>query len=232
MYLPILSGASGNKSLRVTFSKFTDSINGGNVIGTKTGENTIGKTTMYAQEGSNKVNIYQTGDTYTSNVNLTGGTIYIATNLKNYYQSDKVTMNTYIPSFPELTKTATASTVYTITGAHKYFIGDITEYNADYWNTDRSEVVRGLATSNWATASTITVPYTFQINTKQQTVVVPSVYTSVAGKDVNNGDVTFNLVKTITFTNEKGYKSQYNVFVAPAYDGLTTESLINITIKK
>ena len=230
--LPIISDSGTKKYLRITFNGFTDSVNNGTVISAKTGDNSINRTVMYAQEGTNKVSIYQTGDTYTSNVSLTGGTIYIATNLKNYYKSDKITPNTYTPVFPNIEKTATASTVYTINGAHKYFIGGVVDYTNDFWNADKSDLIKTFEIQNWATAATITIPYTFKVGTKQQTVVVPANYTSVTGKDVNNGDVTFNLIKTISFTNSKGFKSQYNVFVAPAYDGLTTDSLINITIKK
>jgi hypothetical protein len=69
------------------------------------------------------------------------------------------------------------------------------------------------------------------MGTKQQTVVVPAKYTSVSGKDVNNGDVKFNLVKTFDFTNEQGYISSFKVFVAPATDGLGSDSKITITIK-
>jgi hypothetical protein len=230
--LPIISDSGTKKYLRITFNGFTDSVNNGTVISAKTGDNSINRTVMYAQEGTNKVSIYQTGDTYTSNVSLTGGTIYIATNLKNYYKSDKITPNTYTPVFPNIEKTATASTVYTINGAHKYFIGDVVDYTKDFWNTDKSDLIKTFEIQNWATAATITIPYTFKVGTKQQTVIVPVNYTSVIGKDAQGGDVAFNLIKTISFTNSKGFKSQYNVFVAPAYDGLTTDSLINITIKK
>ena len=229
--LPIISGETGNKSLRVSFTKFGSSINGG-AISVITGQSSITQTTMYVQEGQNSVHINQTGDTYSTNTNLTGGTLYISTNLKNYYKSDKFTPNTYVPTFPSRILTATASTTYNVTGAHKYYIGDIKDYSTDYWNTDKNSIVLGLEVQDWATGNTITVPYTFKVGTKQQTVVVPSTYTQVSGKDANSGSVDFSLVKTITLTNSKGYKSQYNVFVAPAYDGLNTESLINITIKK
>lgn len=229
--IPVASGETGNKTLRVTFNNFVSSITGGS-ISVKTGQTLIDKTTMYVQEGQNSVHIYQTGDTYSSNTNLTGGTFYISTNLKNYYKSDKLTPNIYVPIFPLISKTATASTTYSITGARKYYIGDIKDYSADYWNTDKNSVVLNLEIQDWATGNTITVPHTFKIGTKQQTVVVPAAYTNVSGKDANSGSVEFGLIKTITLTNSKGSKSQYNVFVAPAYDGLNTDSLINITIKK
>ena len=222
---------SSSKALKVTFTGFTNAVNNGTVIETKTGEGEIAAVTMYAMSGTNKVKVYQTGDTYTSSSAVTAGTIYAATNLKNYYKSDKVTPNTHTPSCPAVDKTASDTTEYIVTGAFKYFVGDVTDYAVDYWDTDRSSVVRGLATQNWATASTISVAHTFKVGTKQQTVVVPAKYTSVAGKDVNNGDVTFNLVKTFDFTNAQGYISSYKVFVAPAADGLGSDSKITITIK-
>ena len=220
-----------NDALKITFTKFVDSVNGGSVIATMSGNTSLPSVEMYAMEGTNKVVVSQTGDTYTSSSAVTAGTIYIATNLKNYYKSDKKTPNTYTPTFSVSDKTASDSTEYSVTGAHKYFIGDVKEYSIDYWDTDRSEVVRDLATSNWATASTITIAHTFTTGTKQQTVVVPAKYTTVSGKDVNNGDVKFNLVKTFDFTNAQGYISSFKVFVAPATDGLGADSKITITIK-
>ena len=227
---PILKSSS--KALKITFSNFADAVNNGSVIETKTADNEIEAVDMYVMSGTNKVTVSQTGDTYTSSSAVTAGTMYVATNLKNYYKSDKVTPNTYTPTAPSVDKTANDSTEYVLTGACKYFIGDITEHSDEYWNTDRSAVVRGLKTSGWATASTISdIEHTFKEGTKQQTVAVPANYTSVSGKDVNNGDVTFNLVKTFDFTNSKGYISSYNVFVAPALDGLGADSKIKITVK-
>ena len=220
-----------NDALKITFSKFTDKVNDGNVLETISGNTTLPAVDMYAMEGTNIVTVSQTGDTCTASSAVTAETIYIATNLKNYYKTDKVTLNTITPTFNSTDKTATDSTEYKVTGAHRYFIGDITDYSEDYWDTDRSSEVRGLATKNWATASTITVAHTFMTGTKQQTVVVPAKYTSVSGKDVNNGDVKFNLVKTFDFTNDQGYISSFKVFVAPATDGLGSDSKITITIK-
>ena len=223
--------SESKKTLRETFTGFRDAVTGGSVIPEKTGENTLEAVSMYAMEGSNSVTVYQTGDTYQASTTVTAGTLYIATNLKNYYKSDKRTPNTFTPTFSQTSQTATDSTTYSLTGAHKYFVGDITDYSATYWDDDRSSVVRGLSKQDWATASTITVEYTFKTGTKQQTVVVPAKYSGVSGKDVNNGDVTFNLVKTFDFTNAQGFVSSYKAFVAPAPDGLGADSKITITIK-
>ena len=223
--------SESKKTLRETFTGFRDAVTGGSVIPEKTGENTLDAVSMYAMEGNNSVTVYQTGDTYQTSTAVTAGTLYIATNLKNYYKSDKRTPNTFTPTFSQTSKTATDSTTYSVTGAHKYFVGDITDYSATYWDEDRSPVVRGLSKQDWATASTVTVEYTFKTGTRQQTVVVPAKYSSVSGKDVNNGDVTFNLMKTFDFTNAQGFVSSFKAFVAPAPDGLGADSKITITIK-
>ena len=69
--------------------------------------------------------------------------------------------------------------------------------------------------------------------TKQQTVAVPAEYTKVSGTDRLGGPVSFNLVaENVNFHNQQGYICKYNVFVAPAYDGLTTNSFINIKKSK
>ena len=227
------SRTAESKALRVTFSGFVDAPNGGSPVTEKTGDTIITATTLYASEGANSLTMYQTGDTYNASTSVTAGTIYIATNLKNYYKSDKSTPNTFVPSFPATSKQATSNRTISVTGANKYFIGDITEYSVDYWDSDRSNEVRGLSHQAWATASTIAnVSYTFKVGTKQQTVVVPARYNSVAGKDANNGDVTFNLVKTFDFTNAQGHIESYKAFVAPALDGLGVDSTISITIRQ
>ncbi len=218
-------------SLKITFTGFTTSVDGETVVETKTGNGSIAKVEMYAMDGTNKVVVAQTGDTYAASTAVTADTIYISTNLKNYYKSDKVTANTYDVTYPATSKTATDTTEYTVTGAHKYFIGDVVDSSYAYWDEDRSEAVQGFTTQDWATASTITKAHTFKVGTKQQTVVVPAKYTSVSGKDANQGDVTFNKVKTFDFTNKQGYVSSYSVFVAPSFDGLGVDSKITITIK-
>ena len=231
---------SSSKALKVTFTGFTNAVNSGTVIETKTGEGEIAAVTMYAMSGSNKVKVYQTGDTYTSSSAVTAGTIYAATNLKNYYKSDKVTPNTHTPSCPAVDKTASDTTEYTVTGAFKYFIGDITAVNpetgrmdaayaATYWDTDRSDLIQKFATTGWANTTTITSEHEYKKGTTMQVVAVPAKYQTVTAQDANKGGVTFNLVKTFDFTNAQGYISSYNVFVAPSYDGLGSDSKITFT---
>ena len=216
-------------SLKITFTKFVDA--SGEAMQTITGNSTLAKVEMYVMEGENKVVVSQTGDTYNSSSAVTADTIYVSTNLKNYYKSDKVTTNTFTVTAPVTSMTAYDSTEYKVTGAHKYYIGDVVDSSYTYWDEDRSSAVQGFATSGWANTTTITKEHTFKTGTKQQTVVVPSKFTTVSGKDVNNGDVTFNKVKTFDFTNKQGYVSSYSVFVAPSFDGLGADSKITITIK-
>ena len=216
-------------SLKITFTKFVDA--NGETMQTISGNSTLAKVEMYVMEGENKVVVSQTGDTYNSSSAVTADTIYVSTNLKNYYKSDKITTNTFTVTAPVTSMTAYDSTEYKVTGAHKYYIGDVIDSSYTYWDEDRSSAVQGFATSGWANTTTITKEHTFKTGTKQQTVVVPSKFTTVSGKDVNNGDVTFNKVKTFDFTNKQGYVSSYSVFVAPSFDGLGADSKITITIK-
>ena len=127
---------------------------------------------------------------------------------------------------------ATTQTMYQVTGASKYFVGGIGDYSKDYWTSNRSEEIRGLEQQGWAIGYEIDVPYTFKKGTKQQTVVVPSVYTKVSGRDRLSGPVDFHLIREMNFHNSQGYVSKYNVFVAPVVDGLSVDSFINITISK
>jgi hypothetical protein len=230
---------SSSKALKITFSNFVDAVNSGSAISTKTGEGEIAAVTMYAMSGTNKVTVYQSGDTYTSSSAVTAGTIYAATNLKNYYKSDK-TLNTHTPSCPAVDKTASDSTEYKVTGAFKYFIGDITAVNpetgrmdaayaATYWNTDRSELIRNFATTGWADTTKITAEHEYKQGTTLQAVAVPAKYTSITAQDANKGGVTFTKVATVDFTNAQGYISSYNIFVAPSYDGLGANSKITFT---
>lgn len=185
----------------------------------------------YVKKGYNSVTINYTGDTYTTETKDIN--VYVATSLKNYYMKDEITPNVYTVSYPSVEKTAMVQTKYTVTGANKYFIGGIEEYNKEYWNSNRSDEIRNLEVNGWAIDNTIVVPYTFKAGTKQQTVVVPSEYTKVTGRDMLNGPVSFNLVKqNMNFYNIHGHVSSYNVFVAPVYDGLSVDSYINITISK
>jgi hypothetical protein len=186
----------------------------------------------YVNKGYNSIKICQTGDTYATNTNIKGNNIYVATSLKKYQNSNGED-NVYNITFPESEMTATNQVVYQVTGASKYYIGGINEYANDYWNSNRSNEIINLEKSGWAIEDEIEVPYTFKVNTKQQTVAVPSEYTKVFGRDRLSGPVEFNLVKeSMNFYNSQGHVSKYNVFVAPVIDGLSVDSFITITMSK
>lgn len=193
---------------------------------------TIDTINAYVNKGYNSIKICQTGDTYAANTNIKGNNIYVATSLKKYQNSNGED-NIYNVTFPESEITATNQVVYQVTGASKYYIGGINEYSNDYWNSNRSNEIINLEKSGWAIEDEIEVPYTFKVNTKQQTVAVPSEYTKVFGRDRLSGPVEFNLVKgSMNFYNSQGHVSQYNVFVAPVIDGLSVDSFITIIMSK
>ena len=227
-------------TLQVLFTNLTSDIEGKtaleNIFKVKENEEDvigIEPITAYVNKGYNSVTICQTGDTYEVNTTVVGNKLYAATSLGNFYTNDEVTPNMYEVTFPKSEITATTQITYQVTGANKYFIGGISEYSNDYWNSNRSEEVRKLEQQGWAIDNIIEIPYTFKEGTKQQTVVVPFEYTKVFGRDRLSGPVEFKLVKeSMNFYNSQGYVSKYNVFVAPVVDGLSVESFINITISK
>lgn len=235
---PILTKTAS--TLQVLFTNLTSDIEGTtaleNIFKTKDAEEdiiTIEPIVAYVNKGYNSVTICQTGNTYAANTSVVGSKIYAATSLGNFYTNDEVTDNVYNVVFPETELTAMNQTIYQVTGSNKYFIGGISEYSKDYWNTNRSEEIRGLEEQGWASGNTIEIPYIFKEGTKQQTVAVPSEYTKVFGRDRLSGPVEFKLVNSdMNFYNSQGYVSKYNVFVAPVVDGLSVESFINITISK
>jgi hypothetical protein len=228
---------TGN-TLQVLFNNLVDNVENGsaltNVFMTEVqdGDNiSIEPITAYVNKGYNSITINYTGDSYTSVAKTTD--LYVATNLKNYYQKDEVTPNICKVLSGEIEKHAMIQTQYHITGASQYFIGGINDYSEDYWSSNRSTEIKQLEVQGWAIDNTISVPYTYKEGTKQQTVAVPSEYTKVSGRDMLNGPVTFHLVKeNMNFYNAQGYVSKYNIFVAPVYDGLSVDSFINITISK
>jgi hypothetical protein len=229
---------SSGSILQVLYTNLTEDIEG-----TKPLENiyvnkangdvmTIDTINAYVNKGYNSIKICQTGDTYAANTNIKGNNIYVATSLKKYQNSNGED-NIYNVTFPESEITATNQVVYQVTGASKYYIGGINEYSNDYWNSNRSNEIINLEKSGWAIEDEIEVPYTFKVNTKQQTVAVPSEYTKVFGRDRLSGPVEFNLVKeSMNFYNSQGHVSKYNVFVAPVIDGLSVDSFITITMSK
>ena len=141
---------ASNDALTATFTTFVDE--SGNTIAKISGNTSMGEVKMRVMDGTNKVVIAQTGDTYTASSAVTAGTIYVATNLKNYYKSDKKTPNTYTPSYVSEDKTATASTTYTVTGYRNTFYATTSK-------TDAADAtfIRTLTKSNKAIAAGDTI---------------------------------------------------------------------------
>lgn len=223
--------------IHVTFSNLVNDINGNTELEGifVSGGNSVNEVVGYVREGHNNIRISQTGNTYSSNSDVKGNSIFVASSLKNYTNSNGET-NIYEITFPSSAKTAMSQVDYQVTGAKKYYIGGINEYSKDYWaktKGNRSDVIRNLELQGWASDTSIEVSYEFKKGTKQQTVAIPVEYTKVNGTDRLGGPVNFNLVaENIDFYNQQGYVCKYNVYVAPAYDGLSTDSFINITIEK
>ena len=223
--------------IHVTFSNLVNDINGNTELEGifVSGGNSVNEVIGYVREGHNNIRISQTGNTYSSNSDVKGNSIFVASSLKNYTDSNGET-NIYEITFPSSAKTAMSQVDYQVTGAKKYYIGGINEYSKDYWTKtkgNRSDVIRNLELQGWASDTSIEVSYEFKKGTKQQTVAIPVEYTKVNGTDRLGGPVSFNLVaENIDFYNQQGYVCKYNVYVAPAYDGLSTDSFINITIEK
>ena len=110
------------KHMLETFNGFVDA--DGYDVANVENDNSLDEVVVYAQEGSNTVNVFETGSTYASEA-ATPKNFYIATNMKNYTKSKYDTSdNVYTsnPSFAE-TKTATGKTSATVTGAYKYYYG-------------------------------------------------------------------------------------------------------------
>ena len=110
------------KHMLETFDGFVDA--DGYDVANVENDNSLDEVVVYAQEGSNTVNVFETGSTYASEA-ATPKNFYIATNMKNYTKSKYDTSdNVYTsnPSFAE-TKTATGKTSATVTGAYKYYYG-------------------------------------------------------------------------------------------------------------
>lgn len=222
-------------TIQITFTNLSKDLNGTVPVDNIYVNNGIhvNETIAYVNEGYNSITLCQTGDTYESISTIAEKDIYVATSLKNY-TTENGDINVYELTFPATSATASNKITYHVTGAKKYYIGGINEYSKDYWTKGNpSDIIRNLELQNWVSGLTIETSYTFKEGTKQQTVAVPAEYTKVSGTDRLGGPVSFNLVaENVNFHNQQGYICKYNVFVAPAYDGLTTNSFINIMIEK
>lgn len=221
-------------TIQITFTNLSKNLEGTVLVDNiyvSDGSN-VNETIAYVKEGYNSITLCQTGDTYSSNTDI-DEKIYVATSLNNY-TTENGEDNIYELTYPTTSITATNKITYHVTGAKKYYIGGISEYSKDFWSKGNpSEIIRNLELQNWVSGSTIEDSYTFKEGTKQQIVAAPIEYNTVIGTDRIGGPVNFEKVaENINFYNQQGYVSKYNVFVAPAYDGLVANSFINILIEK
>ena len=205
---PTLSATSTN--LKETFTKFTDAQ--GNVLSAITGTDSLDAVIMYVNDGEIKVVVSQTGDTYVSSSAVTAGTIYVATNLKNYYKNDKKTPNTYVPAAAIQTKTATNSSTYTVTGYRNTFYGTTSDLS-----TCDASFVRSLTKSGKAIANGNTLSITTNASDNHMRMVIASPRTikSVKNKTATQ-DITQLLLNTHTTLEVPGDNSyspiSYNVY--------------------
>ena len=199
-----------NDALTATFTTFVDE--SGNTIAKISGNTSMGEVKMRVMDGTNKVVIAQTGDTYTASSAVTAGTIYVATNLKNYYKSDKKTPNTYTPSYASEDKTATASTTYTVTGYRNTFYGTTSK-------TDAADAtfIRTLTKSNKAIAAGNTISFDTNSTDGHLRMVIASPRTIKSVKNqTGTQDLTALLVGTKATVSVGGVDNfapiSYNVY--------------------
>ena len=201
---------ASNDALTATFTTFVDE--SGNTIAKISGNTSMGEVKMRVMDGTNKVVIAQTGDTYTASSAVTAGTIYVATNLKNYYKSDKKTPNTYTPSYASEDKTATASTTYTVTGYRNTFYGTTSK-------TDAADAtfIRTLTKSNKAIAAGDTISFDTNSSDGHLRMVIASPRTIKSVKNqTGTQDLTALLVGTKATVSVGGVDNfapiSYNVY--------------------
>ena len=199
-----------NDALTATFTTFVDE--SGNTIAKMSGNTSMEQVDMRVMDGTNKVVIAQTGDTYTSSSAVTAGTIYVATNLKNYYKADKKTPNTYEPKVTSEDKTATASTTYTVTGYRNTFYGTTSK-------TDAADAtfIRTLNKSNKAIAAGNTISLETKSSDGHLRMVIASPRTIKSVKNsTGTQDLTAILNGTKTVVNVGGVDNfapiSYNVY--------------------
>lgn len=201
---------SSNDALTATFTTFVDE--SGNTIAKISQNTSMPQVNMRVMDGTNKVVIAQTGDTYTSSSAVTAGTIYVATNLKNYYKDDKITPNTYEPKVTPEDKTATASTTYTVTGYRNTFYGTTSETD-----TADAAFIRTLTKSNKAIAAGNTISFETNSSDGHLRMVIASPRTIKTVKNqTGTQDLTALLVGTKQTVNVGGVDNfapiPYNVY--------------------
>ena len=199
-----------SSDMKEVFTKFTNK--DGEVLSTITGSDSLDAVEMYVAEGENKVVISQTGDTYASSTAVTAGTLYVATNLKNYYKTDKKTANTYTPTAKSQEKTASNSSTYTVTGYRNTFYG-----TTNSTATADADFIRELPKSGKAIVAddTLTIKTSASDGHIRMVIASPRTIKTVANK-TNTQDITVTLSnthKTVSVPGANGYAPvSYNVY--------------------
>ena len=199
-----------NDALKETFTGFTDA--NGTAIATVSGKSSLDAVEMYLNDGTNQATVSQTGDTYQSSSAVTGGTLYIATNLKNYYKTNKKDDNTISLSATVTAKTATNSSTYKVTGYRNTFYG--VTFSGD---TCDAAFIRTLTKTNKEMAANGEISVTTADGTSGNRMVIASPRTL---KSVKNATATQDITTTLTNTHQviqvpglNGYKPiDYNVY--------------------
>ena len=176
--------------LKEVFTKFTDK--DGVVLSTVSGTSSLDAIDMYVAEGENKVVVSQTGDTYSAATNVSADTIYIRTNIGNFYQTNKVSANTITPASTPKTTVAQGSTTYKVTGYRNTFYGVVSSTA----NSD-AELIRTLTKSNAAIGANGTLSITTVAGTSGNRMIIASPRTL---KSVKNATGTQDLTTTLTNT--------------------------------
>ena len=199
-----------SSELKEVFTKFTNK--DGVALTTITGTSSLDSVEMYVAEGENNVVVSQTGDTYSAATNVNAETIYIRTNIGNFYKSDKKTENTITPASTPKTTTAQGSTTYKVTGYRNTFYGVITS-TADC----DAELIRSLTKSGKAVAANGTLTITTTAGSSGNRMVIASPRTLKSAKNATaTQDITQTLTnthKTIAVPGANGYGAvNYNVY--------------------
>ena len=110
-----------NTALIARFTGFTDF--DGELISTVTGTSELSAMEFYVGSGTNKVIISQSGKTYSSNTTASTNSVYVATNMGNYYKENSADLNIFIPEVESKTAMANASSTYTVNGYRNTYYG-------------------------------------------------------------------------------------------------------------
>ena len=130
----------GNTALTARFTGFTNSL--GNSISAVFGTTVLDEMEFYVGSGTNKVIIAQSGETYSSNTTASTNSVYVATNMGNYYKENSADLNIFSPKVESKTAMANASSTYTIEGYINTYYGTTPggeELNASFIKSDALE---------------------------------------------------------------------------------------------